>query len=180
MILRSKKDNNGYYLTCLGKPECNHVIWLADVIRDIKIAADQCRQCQAGTKNLTIKFKSSNLLGLLIFNRIDDNGEYTSCILCDTNLRNVLDINEGSFQRQDQTRTNTSTNSNQFNNFTRPANPPVSRDPIPNPNQNRPNNFGSHNTTGGNSNRGNNSNGNHSSGNNVNVNCPHCNQPATK
>lgn len=99
MCLRQKRENNGFYLTCLGKPECMHVIWLADVIKEIKVNENQCNKCRNGNKNLVIKFKSNNMLAMLNQSQINDNDRtYESCILCDSSLRVILDINAMSLQ----------------------------------------------------------------------------------
>lgn len=95
MCLRQKRDNSGFFFTCLGKPECTHVIWLADVIKEIKIHENECPKCRNGNKKLIIKFKSNNLLAMLNASLINDNDRtYESCILCDNSLRVILDINE--------------------------------------------------------------------------------------
>lgn len=180
MCLRSKKDNNGYFFTCLGKPECIHVIWLADVIKEARVHENECNKCRNGNKKIVIKFKSNNLLAMLNLAFINDNDRtYESCIVCDNSLRIVLDIGESSM-RADQP---AATNRVQTNNrVTPPANPPranantntrppnnhvalpnVNPNPNPRPNPNR------------------NQNGNQSFTRNTGVvQCTGCHQPAVK
>lgn len=174
MCLRTKRDNNGFFITCLGKPECTHVLWLADIIKEIKISENQCNKCRNGNKKLVIKFKTNNILAMLNASLINDNDRtYESCIICDNSLRVVLDINllspraDTSVNRNQtnnrpiptQTTQRTNTNTNQRPQNNRPANPPTLPNPRPNTNQNT------------------NPGGNQSSGN---VKCTGCNQPAVK
>lgn len=179
MCLRAKKENNGYFFTCMGKPECSHVIWMGDVIKEIKVT-NECNKCRNGNKKLVIKFKANNLLAMLNVSLINENDRtYESCILCDESLRMILDINPASLrsdpnatlnrgqptnrsipnQNPNPVRTNTSTN-------TRPQNnPPTNNRPnLPNP---RPNSNA-------------NPNANQSFGNTGDVKCTGCNQPAKK
>lgn len=162
MCLRSKRDNNGFFFTCLGKPECIHVIWLADVIKEVRVHEHECNKCRAGNKKLVIKFKTNNLLAMLNASAINDNDRtYESCILCDNSLRIVLEINESSMRpdpnassnrvqtnnrtvpSQNPPRTNTNTN-------TRPQNnQPILPNPRPNANQNPSGNQSFRNTGSG-------------------------------
>lgn len=176
-----KKENNGYFFTCLGRPECNHAIWLADEIKEIKVHEQDCNSCHNGNKKIIIKFKNNNLLGMLNASLIDDNDRtYVSCILCDNNLQQVLEINQSTLRGDQYTTTNRSqtTNTNYASQNTVRANtntqsqtrsnanrPPVLPNPRPNSNQ-RPNT----NT---------NPNQNPNTGNG-NVKCSGCNQPAMK
>lgn len=180
MCLRAKKDNNGYFFTCMGRPECTHAIWLADVIKEIKVTND-CPKCRNGNKKVLIKFKTNNLLAMLNAALINDEDRtYESCILCDASLRVILDINTASIRfdpnaaanrpnqptnrampNQNTARTNTNTN-------VRPpyVSPPHNRPNLPNP---RPNSYPNPNP-----------NGNQSFQNPGNVKCTGCNQPAIK
>lgn len=184
MVLRTKKENKGFFLTCLGKPGCDHVIWLADVIKEIKSNETRCTRCSNGSKNVSIRFKSSQYMGLLLFDRINDDGSYTSCLLCDNNLRQVLDIRDAN-SRQPHATGNSFSNVNQPMDWARPTHPaPINRNPSTNSN-NRANpapNFNAtpNNSFGSNTSRANTSNTRNSLGGNENVKCLQCNQPATK
>lgn len=172
MCLRSKKDNAGFFLTCLGKPECSHVIWLADVIKEITVTPDECNKCRNGNRKLVIKFKSNNMLAMLNASSINDNdATYESCILCDNSLRVILDINASNLRGIQ----NPSSNRSQIHNRTIPTQnaqrintnintaatrPQNDRPTVPNP---RPN-----------------QNPNQSFRNAGNVKCSGCNQPALK
>lgn len=175
MCLRTKKDNNGYFLSCMGKPECNHVIWLADVIKEIKICEINCPKCGGTNKKVILKFKNPNsILHVLNSSNLGDDNWYTSCMLCDASLRTLLNIQKTSL-RQNQAPTDLSnasrptnrpTNLNNNNNNNSTIRPPTS---LPNQHQNnyRPRDDS-------------NSSRNQSlSGDNIKK-CPSCNQIAVK
>lgn len=180
MCLRQKRDNTGFFLTCLGKPECTHVIWLADVIKEIKIHENPCNKCRNGNKNLVIKFKTNNMLAMLNASLINDNDRtYESCILCDNSLRVILDINEMSLRR------NSPSNRSQAINRAIPTQnaPRASQGVNQRPPQNNrpPQNSGYNRPTmpqNPNSNQTFRNDGN--TGNSGNVRCTGCNQPAQK
>lgn len=131
ICLRTKNDNNGYFLSCMGKPECNHVIWLADIIKEIKVREINCPKCGGTNKKVTLKFKNMNsVLHMLNSSNLGDDNWYTSCLLCDSSLRTVLDIQNASL-RQNQVPANlpnasrptsrpTNSNSNNNNSSMRP------------------------------------------------------------
>lgn len=161
MSLRSKKDNKGFFLTCLGRPECNHAIWLADVIKEVKVLEQNCNKCQNDNKSLAIKFKSNQLLAMLNASLINDNYRtYISCLLCDQSLRVVLEVNDAQLRGtssgfagnqnqatnraippQNNVRPNTTnTRPNVSNNMPTNTRPPPNRtmpNPRPNPNANQ-------------------------------------------
>lgn len=178
MSLRAKKDNNGFFFTCLGRPECNHAIWLPDIIKEIKADDQDCTTCHNGNKKIVIKFKSNNLLAMLNASLINDNDRtYVSCILCDHSLRVVLDINQTRLRGDQAPQTNQNQanrsipvqNAPRTNTYTQPQNnrptnnrPPPSNFPNPRSNPNP------------------NPNANQSFRNTGNVQCSGCNQPAIK
>lgn len=162
MSLRSKKDNKGFFLTCLGRPECNHAIWLADIIKEVKVLEQNCNKCRNDNKSLAIKFKSNTFLAMLNASLINDNDRtYISCILCDPSLRVVLEITDaqlrgtsGGFSGNQNQTTNraiapqNTVRANTNANYTRPTAsnnmstrpPPPNRtmpNPRPNPNANQ-------------------------------------------
>lgn len=182
MCLRSKKDNNGFFISCMGQPECTHVIWLANIIKEVKVSDDNCNRCGANSKKLILKFKSSNILPLLNHANIGDDNSYTSCILCDGNLRTTLDIQESNMRpspnatNYSNTNNRASTSSNQTsqtNNFIRPSTTnPIRPSTITRPPTNsRPSGF---------DNPDPNRSRNQSFGNDSDVKCPKCNEPCVK
>lgn len=89
--LRTKRDNSGYFIGCLGHPGCNHVIWLPSIIKEIKVDANSCVRC--GSKKFAIKFKQMSALAMLPTANTVDN-LYISCMVCDEPLRSLLDISD--------------------------------------------------------------------------------------
>lgn len=150
MSLRSKKDNKGFFFTCLGRPECDHAIWLADVIKEVKVLEQNCTKCRNENKSIAFKFKTNNLLAMLNASLINDNDRtYVSCILCDNSLRVVLEINDAQMRgtsagyasqannRTIPTQNAVRTNANANTRPTAPNNMPANTRPPPN--QNMPN-----------------------------------------
>lgn len=188
IALRTKKDSSEYYLSCLGKPECNHVIWLPNIIKEFRVDQSECQRCGGGTKKVLIRFKTFTVFGMLNDSNITEDNNYLSCILCDGNLRGLLDIDDSSIrsppnnapQQQRQNNPPAATN----NRPSQPLNASTNnRQPNPPPNNwnNRTNN--TNNTRpnyGGNTNTGTNPNpnANRSLDNDPNIKCPHCNLPA--
>lgn len=152
MSLRAKKDNKGFFFTCLGRPECDHAMWMADVVKELKVLERNCPKCRNENKTIAIKFKSNNLLAMLNASLINDNDRtYESCILCDHSLRVVLEINDAQIRgtsagltvNQGQTnRAIPQQNASRTNNTTNARPPPPSSNRTmpnsrPNPNANQ-------------------------------------------
>lgn len=186
MVLRTRKENKGFFMPCLGKPTCDNVIWLADVIKEITPTETPCRRCGNASRIVTIRFKSATYLGLLFGDRINDDGSYNSCLLCDQNLRNVLDIRDVHTRPAHSTSSNNSNNAAQSNDWARPTHPaPVNRNQSANNRNSTSSAAGNtsrsaNNSFGTDSSRANTSRGNQSFGGDENVKCQICNQPATK
>lgn len=102
MAVRSKKDNGGYYISCLGRPGCNHVIWLTDIAKEISVENEQCQRCRNGAKKVNIKFKRIDALSALNSSCVTDENHYISCFMCDSNLKRLFDIDDASLRRDDR------------------------------------------------------------------------------
>lgn len=191
MAIRSKKHNAGYFITCMGKPTCNHVIWLNDLINEIKVQDTECPKCRNGIKRVKIKFKRLNVLSMLNSAGVTDENYYESCLRCDSTLKTMLDIEEASLRplnagaNQSSRNLNGSAstatpNGNATNNSQRrdqwavPAVPPP---PRPRPSAGPPNAGNFNNRPNGNA--GGNT-ANRSFGNDQDVTCPRCLLPAKK
>lgn len=84
IVLRTKKDGKGYYLSCMAYPHCTAVIWLPDFIENVSVDSSSCEECQI--KKLCFKFKKGSLAPLY-----PDN--YIGCIGgCDVNFLEALSI----------------------------------------------------------------------------------------
>jgi DNA topoisomerase III len=90
LALKQKKDNAGYYLSCLAFPDCKNTIWLADMIREVTATSEVCPKCGPGFRKLKFKFKQQHTLALL---GSDSPTHYTACLVCDGKLRDLLNIN---------------------------------------------------------------------------------------
>lgn len=161
MGLSKKKDDAGYFIGCFGYPDCKNIIWLSDMIKDIKVTDLNCATCGPQTKKISLTFKSRRFLAIL--GAIEET--YTSCLVCDSNLRNALNIGDDKVIRSrnnsiDQNqRQNTSTvlqtsnnwfnqsnndrqqqnvSSNQQRNIVNRPPAPVIRNQVPNRNDNPP------------------------------------------
>lgn len=95
MDLKTKRDNNGFFISCSGYPACRNTIWMADMIRTITVSDEHCLRCGPDFKKVAIKFKQMSSLAVLNSN----SDEYTSCLACDERLQNLLDINADAFRR---------------------------------------------------------------------------------
>lgn len=89
MALRTKKDNSGYFIGCLGHPACSHVIWLPSIIKEIKLDDGVCAKC--GSRKFTMKFRQMSMLAMLNPANIHEN-VYEACFVCDLSLLSLLDI----------------------------------------------------------------------------------------
>lgn len=95
MGLRSQKKNKKLFISCFGWPKCSYAIWFSDIIKEVKVLEQKCNKCRNDNKNLAIKFKSNTFLATLNGSLINDEDQtYISCILCDPNLRDVLNITD--------------------------------------------------------------------------------------
>lgn len=42
MTLRRKKDNAGFFFSCMGFPDCKTAIWLPNTVQEVEIVAQTC------------------------------------------------------------------------------------------------------------------------------------------
>ncbi|XP_053693949.1 DNA topoisomerase 3-alpha [Sabethes cyaneus] len=89
MCLKTKKDGNGYYLGCLGFPECKNSVWFDDNIKEASGTDEVCQKCGGTNKKLLVKFRHTRFYAFL--NHIN-NISYKTCIVCDDKFRDVLGI----------------------------------------------------------------------------------------
>ena len=92
MILKQKRDNSGYFISCQGFPACRNAIWFANEIKEI-VAVDEV--CNCGGKKLKIKFAQMSMLGMVdeVQGRSRIEGShFITCLVCDDRLRRFLNI----------------------------------------------------------------------------------------
>ncbi|XP_055682894.1 DNA topoisomerase 3-alpha [Lutzomyia longipalpis] len=180
MALKRKASGNGVYLSCMNFPQCKAVIWLDDFVKEASVSSEHCRTCGPDSKKLVLKFKQ--MASMMFLNC--DSTEYTSCLLCDAPLRDLLGVNldtlrqgEGSQGGNSSVRnrdvpssgysTDRSTGSSRNNIPPRSNNAPPRSNNVPPRNNNYPSSgYGSQRTN------------NPSSGSSTS--CPKCSQPLKK
>ncbi|EAW55646.1 DNA topoisomerase III alpha [Homo sapiens] len=86
MVLKTKK-NGGFYLSCMGFPECRSAVWLPDSVLEASRDSSVCPVCQPHpVYRLKLKFKRGSLPPTMPL-------EFVCCIGgCDDTLREILDL----------------------------------------------------------------------------------------
>uniref|UniRef100_A0A2K5P2B9 DNA topoisomerase n=1 Tax=Cercocebus atys TaxID=9531 RepID=A0A2K5P2B9_CERAT len=86
MVLKTKK-NGGFYLSCMGFPECRSAMWLPDSVLEASRDSSVCPVCQPHpVYRLKLKFKRGSLPPTMPL-------EFVCCIGgCDETLREILDL----------------------------------------------------------------------------------------
>uniref|UniRef100_A0A336L9Q8 DNA topoisomerase n=1 Tax=Culicoides sonorensis TaxID=179676 RepID=A0A336L9Q8_CULSO len=88
IVLKKKKNGNGYFLTCDGYPNCKNSVWLPEDLEQIDVLESKCDKC--GNIRNKMKFRLSvhmmRIMGAT-------SREYTTCIFCDRNFLNSLALN---------------------------------------------------------------------------------------
>ncbi|GFR23680.1 DNA topoisomerase 3-alpha [Trichonephila clavata] len=63
IVLRTKKDNKGFFLSCLSYPNCNAVMWLPESLEQISVTENDCTHCRPrAVKKIKLKFKAGTLM----------------------------------------------------------------------------------------------------------------------
>ena len=94
MVIKQKKDNTGSYISCMGFPECKNAVWLPDDVKEITASDEFCGICSSTNRKVDIKFKFNRTLAIMndtAYSKVNDN-IYTTCLVCDSGLRNFLGI----------------------------------------------------------------------------------------
>ena len=95
MIIRQKKDSNEYFISCQGYPECRNAAWLPSDVKELIGLNETCGACGGENKKVKLKFNQISMLGLVnerpAYSRIEAT-YYITCLICDENLRNLLNI----------------------------------------------------------------------------------------
>lgn len=92
MILKQKRDNSGYFISCQGFPACRNAIWFANEVKEI-VAVDEV--CNCGAKKVKLKFAQISMLGMVdeVQGRSRIEGShFITCLVCDDRLRRLLNI----------------------------------------------------------------------------------------
>lgn len=114
IVLKKKRTGNGYSLSCDSYPNCQNTVWLPEELESIDVLDTKCEKC--GNIRNKMRFKLSTTLMRILG---ASSREYTSCLFCDTNLTNAINLN-----MEPLTRTYTNIPANNLPNSTRQNNPP--------------------------------------------------------
>nr|XP_033819211.1 DNA topoisomerase 3-alpha isoform X1 [Geotrypetes seraphini] len=86
MVMKTKKDG-GYYLSCLGYPNCKTAVWFPSFVLEVSRDESVCSVCQPHpVHRLKLKFKQGSIPLTMPL-------EFVGCIGgCDEMLREILDL----------------------------------------------------------------------------------------
>lgn len=61
MLLRSKKDNKGFYIGCMGFPNCKCAIWLPESVLAATVTPQTCPRCIPNVNMIDFQFKKGSV-----------------------------------------------------------------------------------------------------------------------
>uniref|UniRef100_A0A8C5A0A4 DNA topoisomerase n=1 Tax=Gadus morhua TaxID=8049 RepID=A0A8C5A0A4_GADMO len=87
MVLRTKREGSGKFMSCTGYPECKAAVWFPDTVLEVSRDDSVCDTCQPRPVHmLKFKFRRGSLPPMMPL-------EFVGCIGgCDETLREVLDL----------------------------------------------------------------------------------------
>ncbi|XP_066252718.1 DNA topoisomerase 3-alpha isoform X1 [Euwallacea similis] len=103
MVLRTKKDGVGKYMTCTGFPDCKNSVWFPSMVKNVEVTDQHCPQCGSDCKLLKFTFRPNPFPG-------DPNPNILCIYGCDENVIESLDINLTSVSRVNGLRNTTQNN----------------------------------------------------------------------
>ncbi|CAB3368498.1 Hypothetical predicted protein [Cloeon dipterum] len=87
LIVKQKRDNSEFYVSCSAYPACRNSIWFPSVINRVQVTDQTCRQCGPNTKLLNFRLRRGEL------DVFYPSLECTTCVMgCDTAFFNNLGI----------------------------------------------------------------------------------------
>jgi DNA topoisomerase-3 len=92
MVLKQKRDNAGYFISCQGFPACRNAVWFANDVKEISSVNETC---SCGAKKVKLKFAQMSMLGMCdeVQGRSRIEGShFVTCLVCDDRLRRLLNI----------------------------------------------------------------------------------------
>ncbi|XP_075231110.1 topoisomerase 3-alpha isoform X2 [Lycorma delicatula] len=85
MVLR-KRNTGGFYISCLGFPQCKTSLWFPSTVVDVKLAPNTCPQCGPQVRQLIFNFRPGALAPYYPNN-------YTGCVNgCDSHFLDLLNV----------------------------------------------------------------------------------------
>lgn len=105
MILRTKKDGNGKFLSCNTYPQCKNSVWFPNLVENVEVLEETCNSCGPNSKLVKIKFRQNPFIG-------EPNPNSFCLAGCDEDILQVLDVNSSSANRTVMNTSNRPANSN--------------------------------------------------------------------
>ncbi|CAD5122782.1 DgyrCDS11189 [Dimorphilus gyrociliatus] len=84
MVLKKKKDNKGWFISCVAFPNCKTVCWLPSSVLEAKVTNDICDRCHS-TKLMQFKFRQGTA-------PMHMQPIYNGCVVCDNELKDTLNF----------------------------------------------------------------------------------------
>ncbi|XP_063700481.1 DNA topoisomerase 3-alpha [Culicoides brevitarsis] len=88
ILLKRKKNNTGYYLSCDSYPSCQNTLWLPEELESIEVLDQKCEKCGNRRNKMKFKLSTSTMRIMGTTNR-----DYTCCIFCDQIFKSALMLN---------------------------------------------------------------------------------------
>lgn len=95
LALKTRKNQQGWYIGCTNFPDCKNVVWLPMECKDVSVLDECCPSC--GDTHPLLKFRLSTPYYRSVFNT--PQGWYKTCLPCDNLFRSTFNINLDSVKR---------------------------------------------------------------------------------
>ncbi|XP_017884787.1 DNA topoisomerase 3-alpha [Ceratina calcarata] len=106
MVLRTRKQGTGKFISCMGFPTCNNAIWFPENIESVDVLDEVCPHCPGNIRKL--KFKLTRNLYTMF------GADYTTCIGgCDPAFNEALSVKKDNIISQGRNVTDYSSLSNE-------------------------------------------------------------------
>ena len=93
MVVRKRKDGSGYFLSCRSYPNCRNSVWFPSSVLDVAVTDEHCSNCMPKRiKKLRLKLDKKSIPMTM-------SADYTTCIMCDSELKQCLQIDLSGLNR---------------------------------------------------------------------------------
>ncbi|XP_066994969.2 DNA topoisomerase 3-alpha, partial [Anabrus simplex] len=93
MVLRTRKENRGKYISCMGFPNCRNAVWLPGNVEDVQISDETCPECGPDVHKLKFTFRRGSFIPFYP-------DRHVGCIGgCDMDLLEALNIDPSIVRR---------------------------------------------------------------------------------
>lgn len=86
MRVKKGKTNNKLFLGCKGYPNCNHIIGVPEIIKDIEVLTTDCARCGPGIKKVKLKFAQDEILPPTVQMRVIEEDAVFCLAGCDQDM----------------------------------------------------------------------------------------------